>query len=78
MHSNVIKARGLSMQQINEIFEQAKEGRIDLITKMEKTIPAPRDEISDFAPGMETIKIDQRNTRCGRRFSFGSYLRHSW
>ncbi len=53
-----LKARGLSMKQIEEIFEQAKEGRIDLITQMEKTIPAPRDEISDFAPGMETLKID--------------------
>ncbi|RNC81091.1 MAG: polyribonucleotide nucleotidyltransferase [Phycisphaera sp.] len=53
-----LKARGLSMKQIEEIFEQAKEGRIDLITQMETTIPAPRDEISDFAPGMETIKID--------------------
>ncbi|GAB5495912.1 MAG: polyribonucleotide nucleotidyltransferase [Phycisphaerales bacterium] len=53
-----LKARGLSMKQIEEIFDQAKEGRIDLITQMEKTIPAPRDEISDFAPGMESIKID--------------------
>lgn len=53
-----LKARGLSMKQIEEIFDQAKEGRIDLITQMETTIPAPRDEISDFAPGMETIKID--------------------
>lgn len=53
-----LKARGLSLAQIETIFEQAKEGRLELIEAMEKTIPAPRESISPFAPGMESIKID--------------------
>jgi len=53
-----LKARGLTMKQIEVIFDQAKTGRIEIIESMEKTIPAPRSEISPFAPGMESIKID--------------------
>ncbi|MBN4052746.1 polyribonucleotide nucleotidyltransferase [Roseiflexus sp. AH-315-K22] len=53
-----LKARGLVLSQIEEIFEQAREGRIDIIDQMEKTIPAPRKDISRHAPRLVTIHID--------------------
>ncbi|MEM8758360.1 MAG: polyribonucleotide nucleotidyltransferase [Planctomycetota bacterium] len=53
-----LKARGLSLEQISKIFEQAKTGRIEIIEHMESVIPAPRETISDFAPRIETIQID--------------------
>ncbi|MEM7228634.1 MAG: polyribonucleotide nucleotidyltransferase [Planctomycetota bacterium] len=53
-----LKARGLWFEEIETIFEQARQGRIFLIDEMEKTIPAPRDEMSEFAPRILTVMID--------------------
>ncbi|MCC5787461.1 MAG: polyribonucleotide nucleotidyltransferase [Phycisphaerales bacterium] len=53
-----LKARGLNMSQIEIIFEQAKEGRLDIIDQMEKVISAPRETISAYAPRLVTIRID--------------------
>ena len=53
-----LKARGLTLDQVKVIFEQAKEGRINIIDQMESVIPAPRAKISDHAPRLVTIKID--------------------
>ena len=54
-----LKARGLLMDEITKIFEQAKKGRLDIIEQMEEVIAAPRDEISRFAPRMLKLRIDQ-------------------
>ena len=53
-----LKARGLQIDEIERIFQQAKEGRLYLIEEMEKVIAAPRPEISRYAPAMITVKID--------------------
>jgi polyribonucleotide nucleotidyltransferase len=53
-----LKARGLSLDQIKTIFEQAKRGRLDIIDQMEKVIPAPREEVSPYAPRVTTIHIN--------------------
>ncbi len=53
-----LKARGLTLDQIETIFAQAKEGRIDIIEQMEKVIPAPREETSKYAPRLLQLKID--------------------
>ena len=53
-----LKARGLSLQQIDTIFAQAKTGRIEIIEHMEATIAKPRDEISQYAPRIHQLKID--------------------
>ncbi|HED54450.1 MAG TPA: polyribonucleotide nucleotidyltransferase [Phycisphaerales bacterium] len=53
-----LKARGLSHDQIKTIFAQARQGRLEIIEAMEKTIPSPRTEISQYAPGIESITID--------------------
>ena len=53
-----LKARGLSLAQIKVIFEQARVGRLQIIDQMEAVIPAPREDISPFAPRLVTIHID--------------------
>ncbi|MEO1128923.1 MAG: polyribonucleotide nucleotidyltransferase [Planctomycetota bacterium] len=53
-----LKARGLSIAEIEEIFEQARIGRLDIIKQMEAVIGGPRAEISDFAPRIETLSIN--------------------
>ncbi len=53
-----LKARGLSLEQVKVIFEQAREGRINIIETMESVIPAPREKISFYAPRLVTLKID--------------------
>jgi len=53
-----LKARGLSLDQIETIFAQAKDGRLEIIDQMEKVIPAPREEISRLAPRLLHLRID--------------------
>ncbi|MCK4872302.1 MAG: polyribonucleotide nucleotidyltransferase [Phycisphaerales bacterium] len=53
-----LKARGLSIEQIQPIIEQARHARLTIIEAMEACIPAPREEISQFAPGIIKIQID--------------------
>ncbi len=53
-----LKARGLNLSQIEKIFEQARQGRLEIIDIMERTIAAPRPEISVYAPRLLTIKIN--------------------
>ncbi len=53
-----LKARGLTIAQIERIFQQAKTGRLEIIDIMEKVIPAPRAEISVLAPRLITLRIN--------------------
>ncbi len=53
-----LKARGLWFDEIETIFEQARVGRLEIIDAMEEVIPAPREDISKYAPRIITIKID--------------------
>jgi len=53
-----LKARGLVVEQIERIFEQAKIGRIEIIEKMEAVLPEPRADISVYAPRLVSLHID--------------------
>ena len=53
-----LKARGLTIEQIGRILEQARTARIQIIETMERIIPAPRPSISVYAPRLVTIQID--------------------
>jgi polyribonucleotide nucleotidyltransferase len=53
-----LKARGLLMDELETIFEMARKGRCDIIDQMEGVIPAPREEMSEWAPRMLTVPID--------------------
>ncbi len=51
------KARGLSVEILARALEQAKRGRAFILEGMLATIAAPREQLSDFAPRIETIHI---------------------
>ncbi|MCA9280577.1 MAG: polyribonucleotide nucleotidyltransferase [Phycisphaeraceae bacterium] len=53
-----LKARGLVLKQIKEIFEQARVGRIQIIDQMEQVIAQPRASISKWAPKLVTLNIN--------------------
>ncbi len=53
-----LKTRGLPLSLLPAILEQAREARLFLIGEMEKALPAPRKELSTYAPRMLRTKID--------------------
>jgi polyribonucleotide nucleotidyltransferase len=53
-----IKIEGLDHDIIRKTLHRAKEARMIILDKMAAVLPAPRPEISKWAPRMLTIKID--------------------
>ena len=51
------KAKGLSTEILAEALAQAKRGRAFILDAMLEQIPMPREELSEFAPRIITIKI---------------------
>lgn len=51
------KARGLSVDILARALKQASDGRAHILSAMLETIEAPREELSQFAPRIETIHI---------------------
>jgi polyribonucleotide nucleotidyltransferase len=54
-----IKITGLTMEIMAKAMEQARRGRIHILEKMAQALPAPRKEISQFAPRITSIQIRQ-------------------
>jgi polyribonucleotide nucleotidyltransferase len=54
-----IKIAGVDAQLMSEALEQAREGRLHILRIMNETIAEPRDSISEFAPKIINLKIDQ-------------------
>jgi polyribonucleotide nucleotidyltransferase len=52
-----IKVTGINSQILADALQQAKVGRLYILDKMEAAIPAPREEISKYAPRILTIQI---------------------
>ncbi|MEK7375875.1 MAG: polyribonucleotide nucleotidyltransferase, partial [Candidatus Margulisiibacteriota bacterium] len=52
------KIKGLNIQIIKDTFAQAKIGRAFILAKMLETIPAPRPELSEYAPRVITLHIN--------------------
>ncbi len=52
-----IKIDSVSLAVMETALNQAKEGRLHILTEMEKVMKAPRGQLSEFAPRIETIKI---------------------
>ena len=52
-----IKIDGITKEIMEAALEQAKEGRLFILGEMAKVISTPRDEMSDFAPRIITIKV---------------------
>ncbi|MGA2442286.1 MAG: polyribonucleotide nucleotidyltransferase [Tepidisphaeraceae bacterium] len=53
-----IKTEGIDHKIIRETLHRAKEARLTILDKMAAVLPAPRPEISKYAPRLLTVKID--------------------
>lgn len=58
-----IKIQGITKEIMQVALEQAKEGRIHILGKMQEAVPAGAGELSDFAPRLITIKINPEKIR---------------
>lgn len=58
-----IKIDSVSFEVMEKALNQAKEGRLHILGEMEKVIKAPRGQISEFAPRIETIQIKPEKIR---------------
>src|SRR5579883_1118111 len=53
-----IKVKGITYEIMARALEQAREGRMFIMEKMLDTIAEPREELSEYAPRIQTIKIN--------------------
>ena len=53
-----IKIQGLPWDALQQALAQAKDGRLHILAKMEETISAPREDVSQHAPRITTVQID--------------------
>ncbi|MDO4430815.1 MAG: polyribonucleotide nucleotidyltransferase [Lonepinella koalarum] len=58
-----IKIEGITPEIMQIALNQAKSARMHILGVMEQAIAAPRDEISDFAPRIYTMKIDPKKIK---------------
>ncbi len=58
-----IKIKGLSRELMLQALNQAREGRLHILGKMLETLPAPRPELSKYAPRIVSIKIKPEQIR---------------
>lgn len=52
-----IKIEGLSIELMAKALEQAKKGRLHILGEMKKALPAPRADLSPYAPRIFTMQI---------------------
>jgi len=53
-----VKVEGITTKIVQEALEQAKKARLEILSVLEKAIATPRPELSQYAPRVETIKIN--------------------
>ncbi|MCW9698996.1 MULTISPECIES: polyribonucleotide nucleotidyltransferase [unclassified Avibacterium] len=58
-----IKIEGITPEIMQIALNQAKGARMHILGVMEQAIPAPREDISDFAPRIHTMKIDPKKIK---------------
>ncbi|MDU8923558.1 polyribonucleotide nucleotidyltransferase [Pasteurellaceae bacterium LIM206] len=58
-----IKIEGITAEIMQIALNQAKSARMHILGVMEQAIPAPRADISDFAPRIHTMKIDPKKIK---------------
>ena len=52
-----IKVKSIGFNVVTATLEQAREARLNILERMEQTIPAPRSEMSPYAPRMTRISV---------------------
>ncbi|MFA9488546.1 MULTISPECIES: polyribonucleotide nucleotidyltransferase [unclassified Mannheimia] len=58
-----IKIEGITPEIMRIALNQAKGARMHILSVMEQAIPAPRSDISDYAPRIHTMKIDPKKIK---------------
>lgn len=58
-----IKIQGITRKVLEQALDQAKEGRIFILDEMNKAISKSRDQISEYAPIISTLKIKPEKVR---------------
>jgi polyribonucleotide nucleotidyltransferase len=58
-----LKIDSITLDVMDQALKQAKEGRVHILSEMEKSMAKPRGEISQFAPRIETIRIKPEKVR---------------
>ncbi|MGZ8956157.1 MAG: polyribonucleotide nucleotidyltransferase, partial [Methylovulum sp.] len=58
-----IKIDGITAEIMKTALEQAKQGRLHILAEMNKALSSTREEMSDFAPRIITLKIDPSKIR---------------
>ncbi len=58
-----IKIQGITREIMTQALEQAREGRLHILGEMNKVISQPRQEMSEYAPRLLTIRIDPEKIR---------------
>ena len=58
-----IKIEGITPEIMQIALNQAKGARMHILVVMEQAIPAPRADISDYAPRIHTMKIDPKKIK---------------
>lgn len=53
-----IKIQGITEQILCEALDQAKQARMEILDELTSTIAEPREELSEYAPKIEMIKIE--------------------
>ena len=58
-----IKIQGITREIMNKALDQARDARLHILGEMGKVISTPREEMSEWAPTIMTIKIDPEKIR---------------
>ena len=58
-----IKVHGLSKQVLKDALKQAREGRMHIMGEMLAELPAPREELSPYAPRIISMQVDPDKIR---------------
>ncbi len=58
-----IKIQGITREIMNKALDQARDARLHILAEMNKVISAPREEMSEWAPTIMTMKIDPEKIR---------------
>ncbi|MFQ5646088.1 MAG: polyribonucleotide nucleotidyltransferase [bacterium] len=58
-----VKIKGISEELLAQVLSQAKEGRMHILSEMDKALNRPRQEISRYAPRITTYQIDKNKIR---------------
>jgi polyribonucleotide nucleotidyltransferase len=58
-----IKVEGVTPEIMRVALDQARAGRLHILTEMNRVIGSPRDKMSEWAPSIITIKIDPEKIR---------------